>query len=61
MRRENNYFVIGLVYLMAAFLLFAILRYVFFFKLGFNPAANDTFVQIRVFFSGPILVFRGIY
>ncbi len=60
MRRKNNAFVIGL-YALAAFFLFAILRYVFFFRLGFNPAADDAFVIIRVFFSGPILVLLGIF
>ena len=48
-----------LIYGSAAFMVLAILRYVFLFTLGLNPEATDRFVFTRVFLRGPVLLFLG--
>jgi len=60
MKTRNDLFLVALIYSMAAIFLFAILRYVTFYVLRFNPGADDRLIGIRVFFSGPGLVIIAI-
>jgi hypothetical protein len=60
MKKKNDLQVLLLTYSIATFFSFAILRYVLFFTFNLNPAAEDRFVVIRVFFSGPVLMAIGV-
>jgi len=48
------------IYVLVGVALFPILYYVVMYQLGLNINAPDTFVAVRVFFSGPMLVSLGI-
>ena len=57
---KNDLALLILIYCSAAFLLMAILCYVYFFHLRLNLDATDRFVFTRVFLSGPVLPFLGL-
>lgn len=60
MTKRNDVFILGLIYLAAAFFGFAILRYLYVFLWSVNPNAADKLVGVRVFFSAPMLILFGI-
>lgn len=49
-----------IAYLIAGYLLAAILRYFLFYQFDFNPSAPDQLVWTRVFLSGPGLILIGL-
>lgn len=59
MKRKNDILILLLSYLVAIIFSIAIIRYVLFFTLNFNPGSRDRFVMTRVFFSAPVLIFIG--
>jgi hypothetical protein len=61
MRRKNDFLILGLIYLAAAFFGFAILRYLYVFLWNMNPTAEDKLVGVRVFLSAPMLILFGIF
>lgn len=58
--RQNNWLILLLIYISAAFFLFAILRYWVVFVWNTGLYADDIFVTTRVFFCAPMLIFLGI-
>lgn len=60
MTRRNDVYILGLIYLAAAFFGFAILRYIYVFLWNENPTAEDKLVVVRVFLSAPMLMLFGI-
>lgn len=55
---SNRIFLVVL-YSVAAFSMFAILRYVILFIGGLDPNAPDNFIMTRVFLSAPFLIIIG--
>jgi hypothetical protein len=60
MTKRSDVFILGLIYLAAAFFGFAILRYLYIFLWNVNPTAEDKLVGVRVFFSAPMLIILGL-
>ncbi|HEY0654130.1 MAG TPA: hypothetical protein VGD65_13420 [Chryseosolibacter sp.] len=61
MIKRNDAYILGLIYLAAAFFGFAILRYLYVFLWNVNSTAEDKLVGIRVFLSAPMLILFGIF
>lgn len=61
MTKRSDVFILGLIYLAAAFFGFAILRYLYVFSWNVNPTAEDKLVGVRFFFSAPMLMIFGLF
>lgn len=56
---RNSTALLLLVYIVASFFMFAIVRYLFFFVWNLDPLAEDVLVTTRVFLSAPALILIG--